>query len=156
MRPSPMRHLLAVLRTTIGLTQKQMAELSGRAARTIQAVELGKLALSEELALRLAKETGVDESWLLAGDVSVPPQRGKALLGFAVEDRPYERKDYEWQRAFNESEAAPEKELAETLRLGKSLSLGQAKAAVRLVEPVMLESMDERFMAAMGSFLKQT
>src|SRR6185295_16888592 len=106
MRPSPLKHPLAVLRTTIGLTQKEMAELTGRAARTIQAVELSKLPLSEELALRIAKETGVDESWLLAGDTNVPPQRGAALLAFAKENRPYLREDYEWQRAFNESPMA--------------------------------------------------
>src|SRR3954447_19679671 len=91
MRPSPMRHTLAILRTTIGLTQKELAVLTGRAARTVQAIELGQLPLSEELALRIAKETGVDEGWLLEGDTSVPPQMGRALLGFARERRPYRR-----------------------------------------------------------------
>src|SRR5580765_809417 len=103
MRPSPLRHPLAVLRTTIGLTQKELAGLTGRAARTIQSIELGHLPLSEELALRIAQETGVDESWLLAGDPSVPPQPGAALLAFRRERRPYQREDYEWQRAFNEA-----------------------------------------------------
>jgi transcriptional regulator with XRE-family HTH domain len=163
MRPSPLRHPLAVLRTTIGLTQKELAEMTGRAARTIQSIELGHLSLSEELALRIAEETGVDESWLLQGDTGIPPQRGGALLAFAKENRPYTREDYEWQRAFNEEPTAPESELAEALKneaaKGKgriSFSRAQAKALVKLAEPVMLESRDEKLLAAMGSFLKET
>ena len=161
MRPSPLRHTVAILRTTIGLTQKALARLVDRAPRTIQAIELGHLSLSEELALSIARETGVDESWLLAGDTGVPPQMGKALLAFARERRPYGREDYEWQRAYNESPAATEQELLEALKSGvKSgkvvFSLGQAKKSVRLAEPVMLESMDEKLMAAIGVFLKQT
>jgi transcriptional regulator with XRE-family HTH domain len=163
MRPSPLKHPLAILRTTIGLTQKEMADLVGRAARTIQAIELSHLPLSEDLALRIAKETGVDESWLLAGDTSVPPQRGKALLAFNYEQRPYERKDYEWQRAFNESPVAAESELVEALKKGVeekrgylTLTLPQAKASVLAAEPVILESMDEKLLPAIESFLKQT
>jgi transcriptional regulator with XRE-family HTH domain len=160
MRPSPLRHTLAILRTTIGLTQKEMASLVGRAPRTIQAIELGHLPLSEELALRIAAETGVDESWLLEGDIRVPPQRGKALLAFSRKQRPYVREDYESQRAYNEIPAAEESELAEVIRKGKGgdliLTGPQAKAAVLATEPVMLESMDEKLLAAMASFLKQT
>lgn len=163
MRPSPLRHPLAVLRTTIGLTQKELADLVGRAARTIQSIELGHLPLSEELALRIAKETGVDESWLLQGDTSIPPQRGKALLAFSYEHRPYERKDYEWQRAYNESPAAPQTELAETLKKGVAekrsalkLTMAQAKASILAVEPLVLEFMDERLLPAIRKFLEQT
>lgn len=152
---------LAILRTTIGLTQKEMADLAGRAPRTIQAIELGHLPLSEELALRIAKETGVDESWLLEGNMEIPPQMGKALLAFARERRPYRREDYEWQRAFNESGTSSADEL---VGAGKTqakdgrvrLTFGQAKKAFQLAEPLILESMDEKLIAAMSSFLKQT
>src|SRR4051794_25752931 len=165
MRPSPMRHTLAVLRTTIGLTQKEMAELVDRAPRTIQAIELGHLQLSEELALSIAKETGVDESWLLQGDTREPPSRGAALLAFSLEKRPYERKDYEWQRAWNEAPTAPQSELAEVVQRRRPpeqggtefrLTVPQAKAAVAAAQPVMLESMDEKLLAGITSFLKQT
>jgi transcriptional regulator with XRE-family HTH domain len=161
MRPSPLRHPLAVLRTAIGLTQKELAGLTGRAARTIQSIELGHLPLSEELALRIAKETGVDESWLLQGDTGIPPQRGPALLAFAKDNGPYTREDYEWQRAFNEEPTAPESELAGAVKKGASegrisVTRAQAKAMVKLAEPVMLESRDEKLLAAMTSFLKQT
>jgi transcriptional regulator with XRE-family HTH domain len=158
-----MRHTLAILRTTIGLTQKELAVLTGRAARTVQAIELGQLPLSEELALRIAKETGVDEGWLLEGDTSVPPQMGRALLGFARERRPYRREDYEWQRAFNESPTATVEELASAgskpgrRKAGKvRLTWGEAKVAVGLAEPVILESLDEKLIGAMESFLKET
>jgi transcriptional regulator with XRE-family HTH domain len=163
MRPSPLRHPVAVLRTTIGLTQKELADLVDRAARTIQSIELGQLPLSEELALRIAKESGVVESWLLQGDTGIPPQRGKALLAFSEQRRPYRREDYEWQRAFNEAPAGPEAELAGVVKQGPkrkggdlTLTLAQAKAAVLAAQPVMLESMDEKLLGAMASFLKQT
>jgi len=73
MRPSPFRHTLAVLRTTIGLTQKEMAALLECSTPTIQAIELGKLRLSDKLAERLCLETGVSLEWLLEDDVSKPP-----------------------------------------------------------------------------------
>jgi transcriptional regulator with XRE-family HTH domain len=163
MRISPLRHPLAILRTTIGLTQKELAVLVDRAARTIQAIELGQLPLSEELALRIAKETGVNESWLLSGDTSVPPQRGAALLAFSPERRPYGREDYEWQRAYNESPIGSEEELAEVVRRGPekkggdlTLSPPQAKAVIWAAQPVMLGSMDEKLLGAMASFFKKT
>ena len=163
MRPSPLRHTLAILRTTIGLTQKQLAGLVDRAPRTIQSIELEHLPLSEDLALRVAHETGVDESWLLQGDTSVPPRRGAALQAIRPAHRPYNREDYEWQRAYNESPAAPQSELADVVRKGPKtgekslrLSLPQAKAAVHAARPVLLESADEKLLAAMSHFLKHT
>jgi transcriptional regulator with XRE-family HTH domain len=75
MRPSPHRHTLAVLRTFLGLTQKEMADLAECSRPTIQAIELGKLQLSEKLAKRIEHETGIGLEWLLAGDPTVPPQR---------------------------------------------------------------------------------
>ena len=74
MRPSPHRHTLAVLRTFLGLTQKEMADLVECSRPTIQAVELGKLPLSEKLAKRIEHETGIGLEWLLAGDPATPPQ----------------------------------------------------------------------------------
>ena len=59
MRPSPQRHTLAVLRTLIGLTQKEMAQLLDCSTPTIQAIELGKLKLSLDLAQRVQFQTGV-------------------------------------------------------------------------------------------------
>lgn len=72
MRPSPQRHTLAVLRTFLGLTQKEMAEIAECSRPTIQAVELGKLKLSFNLAQRIHFKTGVLLEWLLANNVDCP------------------------------------------------------------------------------------
>ena len=72
MRRSPLRHPIAVLRQVIGLGQKEFAELVGKRPPTIQAIELGKLKLSETLAAKIEEQTGVNSSWLLDGDVNSP------------------------------------------------------------------------------------
>ena len=59
---------MAILRLMLGLTQKEMADLAGCAAITIQSVERGKLALSGKLAEHISAITGVNEEWLVAGD----------------------------------------------------------------------------------------
>ncbi len=76
MRISPLRHTLAVLRTSIGLRQQQMADLVGCSKATIQAVELNKLKLSESLAELISAATGVSLDWLLKGDTKTPPLFG--------------------------------------------------------------------------------
>ena len=91
MRKSPLRHPVAVLRTTVGLTQKEMGALVNRAARTIQAVELGNLPLSEGLAMRFAEATGIGIGWLLDGDANTPPWKAGGGL--------YTRDDFEQHRA---------------------------------------------------------
>ena len=163
MRPSPLRHTLAILRTTIGLTQKELAGLVDRAPRTIQSIELGHLPLSEELALRIAQETGVDESWLLQGDTTKPPRRGAALQAFGQGRRSYNREDYEWQRAYNEAPTAPQTELEAEIKKGPqpgadtlALPLALGKAAVYAARPIMFGASDEKFLAAMSHFLKAT
>jgi transcriptional regulator with XRE-family HTH domain len=100
MRPSKLRHPLAVLRQIIGLGQKEMAELIECSVATIQSVELKRMTLSEELAQRIADATSVDISCLMAGDP-------KAMLlddfGFPYELNAFEgaqqrqRMDSAWQ-----------------------------------------------------------
>ncbi|MFO1514952.1 MAG: helix-turn-helix transcriptional regulator [Verrucomicrobiota bacterium] len=57
----------------MGLTQKEMAEIAECSRPTIQAIELGKLKLSGELAQRIHFKTGVLLEWLLENQVTVPP-----------------------------------------------------------------------------------
>jgi transcriptional regulator with XRE-family HTH domain len=76
MRKSPLRHTLAVLRVKLNLRQKEMADLVGCSTSTIQAIELKKLPLKEELAGRIAFHTGVSIGWLLDNDVNRPPVNG--------------------------------------------------------------------------------
>lgn len=73
MRKSRMKSTLAVLRTTIGLTQQQMADLVGCSKPTIQAIELGKLTLSKRLAEQISLMTGIDPGWLQGGKYREPP-----------------------------------------------------------------------------------
>ena len=92
MRCYESRHTLAVLRKIIGLSQSELATLAGCSKRTIQAIEIGRLKLSENLAARIAHETGVTQGWLLGGDYHAPPR-------MALTDVPYNKKIYEDTRA---------------------------------------------------------
>jgi transcriptional regulator with XRE-family HTH domain len=103
MRRSPLLHPLAVLRITAGLTQQEMGDLVNRAARTIQSIELRKMPLTQELALRIAEATGVDETWLFAGDPNSPPRKGLTLIQAGKGEGEYTRADYEFYRAYVET-----------------------------------------------------
>ena len=75
MRPSALRHPVAVLRTLLGMNQPDFAKLVGSSPATIQSVELGpqRKGLSEEVALKIARATGASPDWLMTGDPSLPP-----------------------------------------------------------------------------------
>ena len=73
MRKSAQRHALAVLRLKLGLGQKELADLVECSRPTIQSIELGRLELSDKLADRIARETGVDLTWLKNNNVKKPP-----------------------------------------------------------------------------------
>jgi transcriptional regulator with XRE-family HTH domain len=87
MRVSSQSHTLAVLRILVGLTQKEMAAVLHCSAPTIQAIELGKLNLSEKLAGFASLQTGVNLAWLLEDDVTKPPINTKG--------KPYTKKTFE-------------------------------------------------------------
>jgi transcriptional regulator with XRE-family HTH domain len=76
MRPSQLKHPVAVLRKIIGMGQKELADLVGCTVSTIQSIELGpnRLRLSPELAERISFETGACVTWLLEGDPQKPPK----------------------------------------------------------------------------------
>ena len=73
MKPYTPRHTLAILRRVIGLTQSELAVIVGRSPRTIQAIEGGRLTLSEDLAVRVSHETGISMHWLLGHNSGEPP-----------------------------------------------------------------------------------
>lgn len=73
MRVSSQSHTLAVLRILVGLTQKEMATVLHCSTPTIQAIELGRLKLSEKLAGLASLKTGIKLAWLLNNDVTQPP-----------------------------------------------------------------------------------
>ena len=103
-----MRHPLAVLRTTIGFTQKELASLVGCSRPTIQAIELGRLNLSAALAQKIAYSTGISVLWILANDPSHPP--------ICTDGRPFTRGSFEAERASFKRPATRQGEL-EAIRL---------------------------------------
>ena len=67
------RHNLARIRKLLKLTQADIAQLVQCSPATIKAVEIGKLALSESLALRISHALGTqDVDWLLKNDLTAP------------------------------------------------------------------------------------
>jgi DNA-binding XRE family transcriptional regulator len=66
------RHNLQRLRQELNVTQETLAGWIGRSTATIKAVEIGKLALSENLATLIASVTGADKEWLLRNNLSEP------------------------------------------------------------------------------------
>jgi transcriptional regulator with XRE-family HTH domain len=103
MRPSPFRHPVAVLRNILEMSQTEFGALSDCSSRTIQAVELGKLPLSESLALRIAHSTGISIEWLLKGDPAAPP-KADCPSGISSPDGGFAYEVYEAHRAALEIE----------------------------------------------------
>jgi transcriptional regulator with XRE-family HTH domain len=64
---------VAVLRTKLGRTVEQFARLIDKSVSTIHSLESGRLALSQETAIRIEEETGVSMQWLLGNNPSDEP-----------------------------------------------------------------------------------
>ena len=163
MQRSPLLHPLAILRKTVGLTQKEMGDLVNRAARTIQSIELNKLPLTEELALRIAEATGVDEAWLFAGDPTKPPQKGVTLVNAGKGDGEYTKADYEFYRAYVETKLWDDKAFEETIK--KAKAEGKQAEVVELIETKMdlmerqtwfVENADKQLITELQLILIQT
>lgn len=91
MRESPRRHPLAVLRLFLGLTQQEMADLCNCAWATVQAIEHGKLRMSERMAEHISTVTDVSMKWLLGNDPEAP------IINRA--GKPYTQRDFEETQA---------------------------------------------------------
>jgi transcriptional regulator with XRE-family HTH domain len=66
------KHVVAWVREQLDLTQSQLATLIGSSQHTIQAIESGRLPLSERFAYALSEKTGIRAKWLLANKLSKP------------------------------------------------------------------------------------
>jgi hypothetical protein len=75
-----------------------MADLAECSRPTIQAIELGKLPLSEKLAKRIEHETGIGLEWLLANAPAKPLVDGLGL--------PYTRRTFDQQQAYRKRSSA--------------------------------------------------
>jgi transcriptional regulator with XRE-family HTH domain len=67
------RHVLANARIEVGLSQVELADLLGCSTATVQRIEQGTLALSEELALKVQEALDISATWLLANDPTRAP-----------------------------------------------------------------------------------
>jgi len=67
------KHVIAWVREQLGLTQSELGRPIGSSQHTIQAIEIGRLALSERFAYALAEQTGIKAKWLLANELGNPP-----------------------------------------------------------------------------------
>ncbi len=168
MRMSPLRHPLAILRTIIGLTQPKMAELVHRSPRTIQAIELGQLPLSEELALIVAQATGIDAGWLLEKNPATPPRKGLTTAHFGKTTNPYTREDYEFHRSIIEAPVATAQAATSAIRgatktTGKpdgqavvELPAGVIKRALIIAKKDAQRAQDKLIVEAVDQLLAQT
>ncbi len=163
MRVSPLKHTLAVLRTTIGLTQKELADLVGRAPRTIQAVELGQLPMSEELAMCVAQATGVNVGWLMDNNTSAKPQKGLTALGLGSGKGEYTRSDYELHRAFAESPALTDEDKRKIAEINTDLApeyitipVSTMALLLRAQKKKLLQQHDEQTLSALKGLLEST
>ncbi len=87
MRVSPEKHVVAVLRLSLGLHQQELADLAGCSRELIQSVELKRAKLTPDLALRISEATGVNLAWLMGNDLKAPP--------IATSGNPYMRYHFE-------------------------------------------------------------
>jgi transcriptional regulator with XRE-family HTH domain len=67
------RHVLATARIELGFSQIDLADLLGCSTATVQRIEQGTLALSEELAFKAQEALDISAAWLLANDPVRPP-----------------------------------------------------------------------------------
>jgi len=75
---------LRALRLFLGLTQKQMATLASTSVHSLLSIELGRMALSSKMALKVVRATGISLDWLTGGSGPMLNDRGE----------PYTRRDF--------------------------------------------------------------
>jgi transcriptional regulator with XRE-family HTH domain len=68
---------LRALRLFLGLTQKQMGALVPTSVHSLLSVELGRMALSSKMALKIARATGISLEWLTGGPGPMLNDRGE-------------------------------------------------------------------------------
>jgi transcriptional regulator with XRE-family HTH domain len=106
------RHVIANVRIEAGFSQMELASVLDCAAVTVQRIEQGTLALSEELAIKAQEALNVSAAWLLANNPNQPavtPEGGlwnKLSYEFAAGVR-----DKNWRQAAARLEAMDKKQV---------------------------------------------
>ena len=129
MKPS-MRHNVARLRTFLGFTQPEFAELTEMSIPTVQSVEAGRLVLSADKAENVSQATLVSEKWLRANNAEAP-----IVSIFGV---PYTR------RHFVAAQLLKIRGLAATAEYAPSESRESALAGMGLINDFYMQLMKKR------------
>ena len=66
-RPVSTKRPLGLLRSKLGISAAKMAEKLGIGTSTIQQIEQGRIAMSEDVALKIAHAYYVDLDWVMHG-----------------------------------------------------------------------------------------
>lgn len=123
---------VAVLRTQMGISAEAFAELIGKSLGAVNSLESGRLALSEELAFKIADETGVAGGWLLDASPDEPPFWFDHVDG---RKRPWTKEMFEQIQAYKGEHHAAYKERRPAWRLVRALhSTGRWLAIHALAE----------------------
>jgi len=109
---------VAVLRSQMGITAEEFAELIGKSLSAVNSLETGRLALSEETAFRISEETGVVMEWLLDANPDEPPFWFDHAEGYK---RPWTREMFEQIQAYKLSPHPSYKDRRPAWRLVRAL-----------------------------------
>ena len=84
MATSLQKSKVAQTRIITGETADDFADIIGKKMPTLRSLETGRLKLSEETALKISQETGVDVRWLMTENTNEPP-RGRDRKPYTLE-----------------------------------------------------------------------
>jgi transcriptional regulator with XRE-family HTH domain len=117
MRPSPRRHVLALIREELGKSQKELAGILCLSGSGMQKIELGSLPLSPDTARRASERLGVSIEDLIKNNVSTPLR--------AVNGKRWTKKVYdEWRASLSKWAKLNSEEHALRLRNSELLLRG--------------------------------
>lgn len=136
MRPPLLKTTLAILRTTIGLGQRDMAKLLGCSMATVQSIEMSRLALSKKLAHQTSLQTGVDPDWLLRNEYKEPP------VSNHLPPRQYTKEVFEERQA---DLAGPRYHPGEMDLMRKVLTLGFLRLSTTLLQAYRTDNITRFF-----------
>jgi transcriptional regulator with XRE-family HTH domain len=93
---------VAALRLMLGLSAQEFASLIGKSISALTSLETGRLALSEETANSIARQTGVAVAWLLDGNSKQKPYVSTSVDGSR---EPYTKEHFERIQAAKDASA---------------------------------------------------
>src|ERR1700690_4128167 len=137
LHPKPAKHVLSILRKTIGASLSESKAVLGLAPDTAKSIQSGRLRFSEQAAAIVAEKTGVALGWLMQGDGSTLPvtKDGKQFTEYTYNR--HEMEHDKFTRALPASRAMGNESFSLYLRLcillGKVMLAGAAANDIKFV-----------------------